>query len=320
MMNGQIELLLRHGYLVLFLALLIEGIGLPIPAVPWLLAAGALASYGKLGLLPLLALGILAETSGDLLWFELGRRHGAKILRLLCRLSLEQDSSVGGTKEVYHHHGASGLLFSKFIPGFGAVMPPLIGIFGVSVSKFLLLDTLGSILYVGSYIGLGYAFSNQLEPAFAAAQRLGPFVIVAIASVVLAYAAYKWCTRRLFLRRLRMARITPEELRRMQVEGLPVMIFDLRFSAELKTTPRLVSGARWIAREEFERRHGEIPRDREVVIYCNCPNEASAATFAMILKKHGITRVRPLRGGLDGWIEKMYPTDSITPTFSLRTL
>lgn len=310
-MKDHLELLVHHGHLIFFLALLIEGAGLPMPAVPWLLAAGALVSYGKLSLARLLGLGIFAATFGDFLWFELGRRQGSKVLKLLCRLSLEPDSCVGSTKQLYQRHGSTGLLFSKFIPGLGAVMPPLTGIFGLSTTKFLVLDTLGSLLYVGGYITLGFAFSNQLEPAYVAASRLGPYLILVIFGGLFAYVGQKWFSRRLFLQRLHIARIRPEELREMQLKGLPVTIFDIRSTAELKATPKAVLGARWIAREEFERRHSEIPRDREVVIYCNCPNEASAAAFAMILQKHGITRVRPLLGGLDGWIERTFPTDRV---------
>lgn len=295
---------------VLFFSVFIEEAGLPVPAVPVLLAAGALAGSGKFSLAQALLLGLAAASLGDLLWFYLGRHKGGKILKFLCRLSLEPDSCVGSTKSVFERHGSRGLVIAKFVPGLGTIMPPLAGMFNVGFWEFLLFDGLGSLLYVGSFLGLGYAFSDKLGEVKAMAERMGSAAVAAVAACFGGYLLYKWIRRRMFFNKLKMARITVDELYKMQESGHDVLVFDVRSSVDLKAIPHKVRGAKWIAKEEFHKRHHEIPRDREIVLYCNCPNEASAAIIAALLQKHGIERVRPLLGGLDAWMEKSFPTDA----------
>lgn len=309
-MTSPAVLIVRHGKLALFSAILLEEMGVPLPAVPFILAAGALAGSGKLHPAPVLAGGVAACMLGDLLWYWLGRRQGGKILKVLCRISLEPDSCVGSAKRVFARHGPRGLLLSKFVPALGGAMPPLAGVFGVGAPEFLLFDGIGSLLYVGCYGALGLVFSKELEGLSSVAARLGSAAALLIAGGFAGYAAWKWIRRRSFRNKLKMARITVDELKQMQEAGQDVMVFDVRSALDLKAVPRVVPGARWIAKEDFEKRDREIPRDREVVLYCSCPNEASAAEVALLLQKHGVRRVRPLLGGIEAWMQRGFATDA----------
>src|SRR5712691_2508672 len=122
-MNETLWFLLRHGYSVLFAWVLVEQLGLPVPSVPLLLAAGALAGRGRLNLSLVAALPIVAALLSDALWYELGRRRGVKVLQFLCRISLEPDSCVRRTENVFARHGARSLLVAKFVPGLNTAAP-----------------------------------------------------------------------------------------------------------------------------------------------------------------------------------------------------
>src|SRR5438093_6440671 len=162
-MSDTLEFVARHGYLVLFVWMAAEQLGLPIPAIPLLLAAGAMAGAGRLNLGLLVLVSAVASLLADSLWYELGRRRGVKVLQFLCRVSLEPDSCVRRTEQVFHRYGVRSLLVSKFVPGLATVAPPLAGIFGMSSSQFLLVAGVGAIVYTGTFAGLGYLFSAQLE-------------------------------------------------------------------------------------------------------------------------------------------------------------
>src|SRR6266446_5930879 len=180
-MNETIGFLIQHGSSLLFGWLLAEQLGLPIPAIPLLLAAGALAGSGSMSLLVALVSAIAGAILGDAVWFLLGRRRGAKVLHLLCRISLEPDSCVRRTEEVFGRYGIRSLLFAKFVPGLSTAAPPLAGVFGMGWPRFLLFDGIGVLLYTGVFTGLGVLFSAQLEAVARPALRLGEWLAVAVA-------------------------------------------------------------------------------------------------------------------------------------------
>ncbi|HXU12283.1 MAG TPA: DedA family protein, partial [Candidatus Binatia bacterium] len=162
-MSETLEFVVRHGYLVLFVWMVADQLGLPIPAIPILLAAGAVAGSGRLSLPLILLVSIVASLLADTLWYELGRRKGVRVLNFLCRVSLEPDSCVRRTEQVFGRYGARSLLVSKFVPGLTTAAPPLAGIFGMRLPRFLIFAGLGAMLYAGAYAGLGYLFSAQIE-------------------------------------------------------------------------------------------------------------------------------------------------------------
>ena len=267
-MNQTVDFLMRHGYAVLFVFVLVEQIGLPLPAIPVLLAAGALAGAGQLNFAVALVLGVLASAVADIIWYEIGRRRGAKVLNLLCKISLEPDSCVRRTEGMFAKHGARSLLVAKFVPGLNTVAPPLAGIFHMRLSRFLLFDAGGALLWAGAFMGLGWLFSGQLEWVAEHALRLGSWLLVLILVALAAYIGGKYIQRQRFLRSLRIARITPEELKRMLDAGEQPVVVDLRASMDFEAAPEMIPGAVHLASEELEHAHDVIPRDRDIILYC----------------------------------------------------
>jgi membrane protein DedA with SNARE-associated domain len=262
------QFLIRHGYTVLFLWVLAEQLGLPLPATPLLLAAGALAGAGEMNLALAIGLAVLASLLGDVSWYEFGRRRGGRVLNLLCRISLEPDSCVRKTEGAFVRHGSRSLLIAKFVPGLNTMAPPLAGIIGMGLWRFLILDGLGAFLYIGSFVGLGYVFSNQLELVAARLASLGFSALVICLVGLGAYIAWKYIQRRRFIRSLRIARITPEELNRKIEAGEEVVVLDLRGSLDVEAAPQTIPGAIRLAPENVEEGHGQIPRDRDIVLFC----------------------------------------------------
>jgi membrane protein DedA with SNARE-associated domain len=267
-MHETLQFILRHGYVVLFGWVFAEQLGLPVPAIPILLAAGALAGSGRMNLGTAIALAVLAAAMSDLLWYELGRHRGIRVLQFLCRISLEPDSCVRTTQRVFARQGARSLLAAKFIPGLGTAAPPMAGVVGMRPSRFLVFDTLGAALWAGTYLGAGYVFSDQLESIAAPAARLGASLFLLLAGGLLAFVAWKYVRRQRFLRELQMARITPEELRARMEAGEDVMVVDLRQSLSFEADPELIPGALRFDPENLDEHPEELPRDREVILYC----------------------------------------------------
>jgi membrane protein DedA with SNARE-associated domain/rhodanese-related sulfurtransferase len=308
-MNETIDFLVRHGTTVLFVAVFIEQIGIPLPAAPWLLAAGALAGAGKMNWMTALAAAGMGSVLADLIWFYLGRFYGTRVLRLLCRISLEPDSCVRRTQGVFTRYGMKGLVAAKFIPGLSTLAPPLAGSYGVKTSRFLFFDGLSSLLYAGCFIVVGVLFSRQLEQVINALAGLGRSALVVVAGLAALYIGYRYFQRRRLLNDLRMARITVDELHQRQEAGEVLLILDLRSALELEQDPVVIRGALHVTMDELKLRQQDIPRDRDIVLYCDCPNEVSSARMALQLRQEGITRVRPLLGGIEAWRKHNYPTD-----------
>jgi membrane protein DedA with SNARE-associated domain len=263
------EFLIEHGYALLFGWVLVEQMGLPIPAIPLLLAAGALAGSGKIALTFAVTVALIAVILADLFWYSLGRFRGGRVLKLLCRISLEPDSCVRRTENLFVRYGARSLLVAKFVPGLNTAAPSLAGIFRMPVRRFMLFDSLGGFLWVATFAGLGFIFSDQLEQIAAHSLRWGGWLVIVLAGSLAAYILWKYIQRRRFLYRLRIARISPKELMDKLTAGEGVFIVDLRQPIDVEAFPQMIPGALRIAMEEIDHRHGEIPRDRDVVLYCS---------------------------------------------------
>jgi len=308
-MHETLEFLGRNGAAVLFAAVFVEQIGIPLPAAPWLLAAGALARPGGLNWFVALSAAALGSVLADMIWFYLGRHRGQRVLNLLCRISLEPDSCVRRTQNLFTRFGMRGIVAAKFVPGLSTLAPPLAGSSGVSAPRFLFFDALGSLLYAGSFILVGVLFSSQLEQVIDALAGLGQGALGIVVGLAALYIGYKYFQRRRLLNELRMARITVDELHQRQEAGENLIILDLRSHGELEQNPGLIRGARHMTMDEVPLRLEEIPRDGDIVLYCSCPNEVSSARVALLLRRKGILRARPLLGGIDAWRERKYPTD-----------
>jgi len=306
-MSQTSQFLINNGLPLVFGAVFVEQMGLPLPALPWLLAAGALSAEGKFNLPLGLGVTVLACLAADAFWFYLGRYRGNQVLGLLCRISLEPDSCVRRTQNVFTKYGLRGVLVAKFIPGMSTVAPPLAGMSGTSAGRFLLADGIGSLLYGGCLLGFGYLFSHQVEQIGAAFARIGGSALGLAVGLAALYVAYKFWQRQRLLRELRMARITVAELRQKMDSGEDLVILDLRSSTALEQDPVVIQGAIHLSLDELEKRQHEIPSDRDIIVYCSCPNEVSSARLALRLQRKGFTRVRPLLGGIDAWREQNHP-------------
>jgi membrane protein DedA with SNARE-associated domain/rhodanese-related sulfurtransferase len=296
-----------HGTLVLVSLVFAGGLGLPVPGPPVLLAAGVLAGSGKFSIAGVFAGSLLALIATDLLWYDLGRRYGRRILALLCRISLEPDSCVQRTESVFARRQAAAMLVSKFVPGLKTAAPPLAGMLRMRLPAFLIFDAAGTLLWVGAFITVGYLFSDQV----ARATRLSGWLIIGAGLAFGIWLGWKYLERWRFLRRLRIARVTPEELHHKLEAGSDVVVVDLRASVELQLDGLKVRGALQMTPDELERRHLEIPRDRDLVLYCSCPSEAAAANVALMLRQRGLTRVHPLAGGIEAWRARGYPLEAV---------
>lgn len=266
-MGHTVQFLIRHGYALLFFWILAEQGAVPLPSIPLLLACGALARAGKLSVPLILLYGLAACLIADNVWFQLGRRRGGRILRLICRLSLEPDSCVRQTENGFSRYGMKLLLISKFVPGLNAVAAPMAGSAASSLGVFLVYDGLGALIWIASYVYVGFLFSDQLERIAAYALHLGSSLLVLLLLLLACWLAWKYVQRQRFLRKLSIARITPEELREMLDSGEDVMIIDLRHA--LEPEDESIPGALRIPVEELTARQQEIPRDRDIVLFCS---------------------------------------------------
>jgi len=309
-MNEVLDFLSRHGPSVLFAAVFVEQLGVPLPASPWLLAAGALAADGEIKWAGAIAAGTFGYLVADAIWFCLGRYGGNRVLNFLCRISLEPDSCVRKTQNLFARYGMRSIVLSKFIPGFNTVAAPLAGSSGMSAFRFFVLDSISSLLYAGGLMALGGVFKRQLEQVIAALASLGGGALAVLAAALALYFGYKYFQRYRLLKELRMTRITVDELQEQLKAGGAPIILDVRSLAEVERDPMLILGAQHISLEEIDSCKQAIPPERDVVIYCSCPNEASAARVAQLLRKKGFSRVRPLLGGIDAWRKRNFPLES----------
>jgi membrane protein DedA with SNARE-associated domain len=296
------HILLTYGYLLLFAWVLVEQFGIPLPATPILLAAGALSAQRELSFPLALAAGLAAALTADSAWFLIGRRYGHHVLRLLCKLSLEPTTCVRRTQNSFGRRRAVTLVVAKFVPGLATLAPPVAGQNGMAFAPFLLFDAIGSTLWVGALLAAGRFFGDLLQRNPGLLDWAGRF---SAALLVLGVR------RRMILKKLVAARLEPEELKRQLDAGEPVYIVDLRHPLELLPDPFTLPGAILFSPDSLAERHREIPRDRDIVLFCACPSEATAAKTAMTLHKLGIERVRPLRGGYDEWKRLGFPMDAV---------
>jgi membrane protein DedA with SNARE-associated domain len=234
-----------------------------------LLAAGVLAGEGSLHFTLAFILAVAASLISDLLWYLIGRLKGGSVLSLLCKISLNPDSCVRRTSDLFYRHGARSLLLAKFIPGLSTIAPPLAGAFRMSLWRFFLYDGLGACLWACLFMGLGYVFSGQIEEVAAYALKLGTSLTAFVFGGLAAYIVWKYIQRQRFLRHLRFARITPEELKRKFDAGEQVLVVDVRHPVEFSAEPQTIPGAFYLPLEDLDKEHSKIPRDEDVVLYCN---------------------------------------------------
>jgi membrane protein DedA with SNARE-associated domain/rhodanese-related sulfurtransferase len=306
----MIGLITQYGLALIFANVLIQQMGLPIPVTPTLIVAGALAADGRLSALAIFVAAFTACAISDAIWYAAGRLYGRRAMKFLCQLSLSPDSCVQQSEYQFHRWGGLSLVLAKFVPGLSIIMPALAGTARLSLRYFALLDGVGAAIWVGVAIGSGMLFHLEIGYLIVRMQEFGAIAIGVIAMLLVGCIAIKWWQRHRFYTRLRMARITVDELHRLIAEGQRPVIVDLRTSLVRDQDSRIIPGAMIADFAEVDQWLDQVPTDREVIFYCTCPDEAGAAHVARKLLDLGYTRVRPLLGGMDAWIAAGYQVDS----------
>jgi membrane protein DedA with SNARE-associated domain/rhodanese-related sulfurtransferase len=300
----------EYGLIAVFCVVLVQQLGAPIPATPLLLLAGAHAAADPIYGVYALALAILASALGSLPWFWAGRRYGYRVLKFMCRVSLSPDGCVRQTETVFERYGPAALLIAKFVPGLARVAPPLAGTFRFGTASFLLYYGAGNALWAGAGLIFGLAFHAEIDWLVDRLAAFGGQALVAVLGILALYVAYRWLVRRQFLKSLRASRIGVAELQEMIGRGEAPIVLDVRSRTHRKLDARMIPGARPVDLDDLEGPLAQIPSGRNVVVYCACPNDATAVKVAMLLRRRGIHHVRPLAGGFDAWIAAGLTTDA----------
>jgi membrane protein DedA with SNARE-associated domain/rhodanese-related sulfurtransferase len=305
------QLIAQHGLALIFSNVFLDQLGFPAPAIPALMVAGALAADGRLLAPEVFVVSVVATLIADSAWFLAGRRYGNGVMKVLCRVSLTPDLCVNRTQTLFERWGVNALLIAKFIPGLAVVAPPLAGATGIGWTRFLLFSTVGAGLWVGAGMGLGMVLKEQIERLLGVLESAGGTAIIVLGALFAAYLAYKWWERHRFFTMLRMARISVDELYRLMDAGAGPVIVDVRTQTARELEPRRIPGALHVSLDAIDEHASDLPRDRDIILYCTCPNEISAAEAAKLLMNSGLTRVRPLHGGLDAWIAAGYDVEEL---------
>jgi membrane protein DedA with SNARE-associated domain/rhodanese-related sulfurtransferase len=289
-----------YGVLIVFGSVLLEQIGLPMPAFPVLIAAGALAVNSDLSWALCLAAALAACLAADYFWFRAGRYYGKRILRLLCKISLSPDSCVSQTEDNFSRYGPKSLVVAKFIPGFNTVAPPLAGALGTGTRQFLWLSLAGGLLWSGVGIGLGAWFHDSVDDVLGVLETMGGPALGGLMALLALFVLFKYVERRRFLKSLGVARISIEELKALIDGGHDPVIIDAR-SITAQQIERAIPGALIYNEHAPDQLMATLDKNRHIVIYCSCPNDVTAAQVAKEFLANGFRRARPLKGGLDAW-------------------
>lgn len=302
------------GYAGVFACVFLEQIGVPIPAFPALLGAGALVASGDMNLGLCLIVAVASALAADMIWYGIGRVRGGKVLNLMCKLSWRPDTCVTKTKAAFSQHGTKTLLIAKFVPGLSTLTPPLAGITQVPVSRFVFFDATGSLLWAIVPLVAGASLQRSFAMLEAKAYALIPYLPYICGTLIVAVLAWRYIGRQRYMKTLRKelrASFSPEELRRMLTQGRPVTVLDVRDELSLKENPAILPGATWIPYGALENRFRELPTDEPIVAYCDCPEDQAAVAAVELLHQKGLKEARPLHGGLDGWTAKGFSTETL---------
>lgn len=319
-MANELTLLIgQYGLLVVFAAALVEQVGVPIPAIPLLVIAGAAAANGQLPLTGVVLAALAGCLLPDLLWYWTGRRFGTRMMHGLCKLSLSPDSCIHQSELHFERWRGRSLLFAKFVPGLSTVAPPLVGALGLRLRAFLLLDTIGALLWSGIGVGLGWLFAGQIDGVLVALDRFGRITLIVTLALLALYVGWKWLHRRRLRKALQMTRVSPAELDVAIAAGMAPLILDVRSHTSRQLDPQVIADAQLADAEHPELVVRGVPPEREIVCYCSCPNEATSAKVTSTLTQLGYRHVRPLRGGLAAWKAAGYAVRPLASTAPVST-
>ncbi|WP_374579851.1 VTT domain-containing protein [Pseudoduganella sp.] len=299
-MANLITLLQQYGVLIVFAVVLVEQMGLPIPAYPILIVAGALAAAGGGANFPLvLAVAMAACLLSDLFWFRAGRRYGKRVLKLLCKISLSPDYCVSQTEDNFRKWGPKSMVVAKFIPGFNTIAPPMAGALGTGIPTFLSFSLLGGLLWSATGLAIGAYFHADVDKVLDVLATMGSTALTVLAILLALFVLAKFIERRRFQKAMQTERISIDELKELLEGGHNPVLVDAR-SATAQQLEAPVPGALLAGPDPLEVIRS-LPKDRHIIVYCSCPNDVTAAKVAKQLHAHGYKRAKPLHGGLEAW-------------------
>ncbi len=310
-MHQLVALLVDHGALIIFAMTLMARLGAPLPTSPLLVVAGSLVVAGQISMAAALSSSIAANLIGDGAWFLAGRHYGYRVMRQLCRISLSPDSCVRQGESLITRWGGSSLIAAKFVPGVSVVAAPMAGALGMSTARFLAFEIASAVVWTLACMALGVIFSNQIQQIFDLMASAGGMATAVLVLVLIALLAVRYWQRRRFLREQDIPRITVDELHALIEQGLAPLVIDVRSDASSEVDARRIPGAISVPLRDIDAHGATLAPDREIVLYCNCPNEVSAARAAAVLAARGLMRARPLAGGLDAWVASGRPTEAV---------
>jgi membrane protein DedA with SNARE-associated domain/rhodanese-related sulfurtransferase len=297
-MEDLVRVLEIYGLQIVFAGVLLDQGGLPFPSFSLVVVAAGVATAAGAPVWPIFVVAVVATLVADLLWFAGGRRFGAAMLRLICRVSLSPDSCVGTTRRIYVRWGAPSLIFAKYVPGLAAVATTLAGEARIPIGRFALYDGIGATLWAAGAVALGVIFHEAIDAVLEELAVLGNSALMLLAAAVLAFIAVKFWQRWRFRMRIRMARISPAQLAELLRTKVKVAILDAR-TADRRERTGWIPGSVWVS----DTQQLQLSVYEQVVVYCDCPNDATAALVAKELQSKGVAHVRPLAGGLDAWLK-----------------
>jgi membrane protein DedA with SNARE-associated domain/rhodanese-related sulfurtransferase len=298
-LDTLIRLIADYGLLFVFINILVQQLGAPVPGYPMLMVTGALAARGQANLPALLATAVVACVIADSVWYAIGRWNGRRVLRTLCRISLSPDGCVRQTESIYTRFGPASLLVAKFVPGFASVATALAGAMHIRRSAFLMFDAIGALLWVGVGLALGWLFAPAIEQIVATLAQFGKWGLMLLALAAALFVIAKWWQRHRFNVQLRMARLTVDSLGELLDRGERPLIVDVR--SKIARDDGRIPGAIADRGDELAPELVDHPKEALIVVYCACPNDASAVLAARKLLERGFRNVRPLAGGIDAW-------------------
>lgn len=294
------ESLQRDAVWVVFLNVLLQQAGLPVPAVPTLLLAGSLAVSSS-QLANILAAAIVASVIADWMWYLAGRAFGYRVLSGLCKLSINPGSCVNQTEARFVRWGLGSLVVAKFIPGFSTVAPPIAGSLRMALPGFLLAAAAGAALWAGLALGTGWVLRREVQTVINALDKQAGSVGLVLAGVAAIWLGWKLWQKYRFRQWSAVPHITPPELLAIMESDQPLLLLDLRGASMVAEAGPIV-GATVAEHDRLLDAVGDWPRDQPIVTLCACPEDAGAVQAARRLLDAGYLSVRPLRGGYEAWL------------------
>jgi len=299
-MNTLIELVQAYGLWIIFLITLFQSIGLPLPAFAIIIFTAAITPTTAIDITSLLMTATFGSLIGDIILYQAGKRLGTSILGKLCRISLSPDSCIRSSGDIFNRYGPPALTVLKFVPGLSTLAPVVAGVYAMPIFSFIAFSMIAAAFYSIAAVSLGVLFQDEISSLIATLTQFGKLSIVIIIISFGIYLFAKWLQRYRLIRQFKTDKVTVNDLLELIQERTGPIIFDAR-PADQRLRNGFIPGSIHISDTNLIEIANLYSAHDEIIIYCSCPNELTAAKYAQKLRRTGLKRIRPLLGGLDEW-------------------